>query len=96
MSALSRTREGACACAGEPGFGPCEGTIHAHHHTGGRGRGQKADDERTFPLCWKHHNDFHSATGGFRDKDKAWRREWQDRMVMLHAPIDFDSPDFPF
>jgi hypothetical protein len=48
--------------------------------------GQKSSDMRTFPLCRKHHHDFHNALGMFRDWDKNERREWQVRMGDLYEP----------
>ena len=66
----------------------CDGPIQVHHHTGGRGRGQKADDSRTFPLCMKHHAEFHNASGHFRDWSKTHRREWQDMMVARFTPAE--------
>ena len=75
----------------------------AHHHTGGRGRGQKADDRRTIPLCRVCHTDFHAACGFFKFYDKAARREWQDRMVERYqrrsrwetTSFYVDPPDVP-
>lgn len=67
----------------------CRGVVEAHHHTSGRGRGQKSEDRRSFPLCVKHHRrEFHApqwtgsrAQGSFYGWGKAKRREWQDAMV---------------
>jgi hypothetical protein len=58
---------------------------HAHHHTRGverkRGKGQKADDRETIPLCYRCHHDFHATAGAFKVWDKQWKRDWQDAMV---------------
>jgi hypothetical protein len=40
--------------------------------------GQKAPDTNAFPICAKHHDEFHRASGYFRYWSKADRREWQD------------------
>lgn len=69
---------------------PCRGIVEAHHHTGGRGRGQKSNDLRAFPLCKRHHTgEFHAPQWGgvsrakttFTGWGKQKRREWQDAMV---------------
>lgn len=73
-------------CRYVPFVQDCSGPTQAHHHTGGRGRGQKSEDERSMPLCSKHHREFHSATGAFGGWRKTERREWQDRMVELYKP----------
>lgn len=53
----------------------------AHHHTGGRGLGQRAHDHKTIALCFVCHDDFHQARGFFRGMAKRERREWQDDQV---------------
>jgi hypothetical protein len=56
----------------------CYGPIHAHHSTGlGRGKSTKNSDHATIPLCMKHHSDFHSLTGLFRDWDRERIAAWQ-------------------
>lgn len=49
-----------------------------HHHTRRRGKGQKADDKDSFPLCTYHHRCFHDACGCFKTWDKAKRGHFQD------------------
>lgn len=66
----------------------CEGPTEAHHHTGGRGMGQKSSDHRAFPLCRKHHREFHGAYGYFRTWDKEDRKAWQTAQVELYKPAE--------
>ena len=42
----------------------------------------KAPDCDTFPLCQKHHREFHDASGFFRGWTKQERRAWQDEAVV--------------
>jgi hypothetical protein len=72
---------------------PCSLEIDVHHQTGG-GMALKSSDERAFPLCHKHHMDFHAARGVFRDWDKARRRAWQDRLVETYTRILCDPEAF--
>lgn len=63
---------------------------HAHHEIGGgRGKGQKAPDRRTLPLCSQCHADFHALAGSFCDYTLAMKRELQeleiDRCAELFA-----------
>lgn len=53
------------------GWGRCEGVIEANHARKGVGMGRKAPDRETFPLCHKHHAEWHDANGTF----KGWLRE---------------------
>lgn len=59
---------------------PCLGDVEAHHPIGG-GMGLKTDDFRAFPLCQKHHWQFHSLLGYFKGWDKAQIKEWERWMV---------------
>ena len=63
----------------------CSGPIEAHHRTGA-GLALKADDHEAFPLCLRHHRDFHDAKGIFAKWTKTERKEWQNRMVAEYAP----------
>lgn len=66
----------------------------AHHATTGHGKGQKADDTRSMPLCNEHHDDFHRNRGPFRDWPKARRAEWQEEQiaaVLAIAPSRADT-----
>lgn len=79
-------RQDCCAPGCEGDCGP----INAHHHTRGsrrRGKGQKVDDRETMPLGWRHHMDFHAASGPFKHWDKAKRIEWQDGQVELFQSL---------
>jgi hypothetical protein len=81
---LTWIREQPCALRRYPipGATRCRGKVEAHHHTGGRGRGQISPDRKAFPLCARHHRpEFHDATGTFATWKKAQRRAWQDEMV---------------
>lgn len=64
-----------CAC-GKPG------PSHAHHETGaGRGKGQKAPDNRTIPLCFQCHRDFHQVGGRFDGFTFESKRLWQEMEI---------------
>ena len=71
---------GAC---GAPDF--CSGPIEAHHRTGA-GLALKASDHEAFPLCQKHHRDFHDSKGVFRSWTKQEKKEWQAKMVERYRP----------
>lgn len=94
MDRLEQLRTMECALTLYDPFAPHDGPIDAHHHTGHRGIGIKSDDSKTFPLCHKHHMDFHDAKGIFRDWNKQRRREWQDQMVEWYDRILCDPEAF--
>lgn len=55
---------------------------HAHHETGGgRGKGQKAPDNRTMPLCFQCHREFHSVSGRFDGFTFDGKRMWQEMEI---------------
>lgn len=61
--------------------GQCTGVgVEAHHSTRGRGVGQKSSDTAAFPLCMRHHAQFHRATGDFAGWDRRARAAFQDAM----------------
>ena len=87
-SHLAFVRSLPCANCGRPP--PSE----AHHSTAHRqGKGTKADDLDTFPLCTKCHRDFHDARGSFRSWGKDKRRAWQRNLVALYRAKAPDHPD---
>lgn len=92
-SELARIRECDCALVWED---PCLGVTTAHHHTGHRGLSRKSNDRRTFPLCAKHHDDFHTGSGYFSGWSKEERRIWQDVMVERYWPDEVDGQEMPF
>jgi hypothetical protein len=51
---------------------------------GRRGKGERAHDDQSFPLCARHHRQFHDHKGPFAGWSKAERRAWQDEQVRLH------------
>lgn len=52
---------------------------HAHHETGnGRGKGQKAPDNRTMPMSFRAHREFHDGKGHFEFWTADARRIWQE------------------
>jgi len=55
--------------------------VQAHHPTMGRGMSQKSSDAEAFPLCLQCHNDFHNASGFFRQWDHERRTAWQREMT---------------
>jgi hypothetical protein len=79
---LRWVREQPCCVHREEHYGP----IHAHHRTGA-GLGLKASDHETMPLCQRHHDEFHAATGYFRYWDKQQRREWQDETAQWYRKL---------
>ena len=64
---------------------PCSGPVEAHHRTGA-GLALKASDHEAFPLCQKHHRDFHDSKGMFRSWTKQEKKEWQLKMVERYRP----------
>jgi len=52
----------------------------AHHRTGA-GKGLKADDSQTLPLCDACHRDFHDHRGHFRRMTKDEKNAWQDSII---------------
>lgn len=58
--------------------GACDGPIHAHHAIH---RSQGGKDRDAVPLCHKHHEDWHCATGFFRDLTKEQRPMFADAMI---------------
>jgi hypothetical protein len=54
---------------------------HAHHSTTGRGKGQKADDDQAFALCFRCHQGLHDLNGPFEGWTQAMLREWQAEQV---------------
>lgn len=68
-------REQPC-CVG----GNCEGPVQVHHITGA-GLALRAHDHEGMPLCLKHHNELHGATGYFRMMKKDEKRAWQRAKV---------------
>lgn len=65
----------------------CSMIIEAHHPTGG-GLALKTPDSEAFPLCTKHHADFHALRGVFKGWTKERIHEWQKNMSDRFRPID--------
>lgn len=86
---LALLRAQQCAVAKE-----CFGVIQAHHSTYGRGMSQKTHDHDAFPLCAKHHAEFHCATGHFRNWNKAVRAVWQRMQSAKYRPKPYDPEVF--
>lgn len=64
---------------------------HAHHHTGRRGKSQRASDNDAMPLCWRCHRLFHDAAGPFQEWTKEQRISWQDDLVARYRGIYQDA-----
>lgn len=66
---------------------PHSGPIQAHHPIGlrwGKGMSTKSADALAIPLCAKHHRDFHSRTGWFRDgPEEAWQDYHVERVSRI-------------
>lgn len=80
---LAKVRKLPC-CAPRANFiGPeelyCKGDVVAHH------AGPKNNDSTAVPLCWRHHNDWHSINGNgvFKGWSKESRRAWADSAIIL-------------
>lgn len=65
---------------GVPGV-HCYGRTHAHHAGERPGMSRKAPDDTAVPLCLKHHEEWHNASGYFRHLDKDGRREWAEKAI---------------
>ncbi len=61
--------------------GDCYGRVHAHHAGPRPGTGLKASDDTAIPLCAKHHEEWHGASGFFRRFDRDLRRHWSDKQI---------------
>jgi hypothetical protein len=46
--------------------------------------GKRAHDHQGMPVCPQCHLDFHGANGVFKDCNRDWRRDWQDRQVQKY------------
>lgn len=64
----------------------CDGPVAPHHSTHGRGMGQRSHDHEAFPLCLKHHTEFHLGLGPFMNWTHEHRTEWQKEMVEIYRP----------
>lgn len=83
-------RKQKCVCQ------PCASKPDPHHSTvaptyapgerlpkqrsGLRGKAQKSADYYAFPLCPRHHGQFHKLTGYFDGWEKVDLRNWQENM----------------
>lgn len=98
MSRIKKLREFPCAIQDDPGWEPggdweCSPDLDIHHRTGA-GMALKADDEKTFPLCHRHHMDFHQQRGLFRLWSKEAKHRWQDEMIERYDRILSDPEAF--
>lgn len=90
MNNLERIRGMLCAMTGERiavrNCDGCWGPTEANHATYGvRGKGQKADNSLLFPLCLKHHTDWHDGKGYFWGWPKAVRVVFEREMLKAYA-----------
>jgi len=67
-----------CLLVGE---GHCSSVVEADHAGLDAGLNQKAPDRTCIPLCSRHHLDRHAATGYFRGREKAWKRDWREAAI---------------
>lgn len=92
---LQWLRASRCAC--QPCVSPAEphhstngSTVALRESSSGkqiggrRGKGQRCNDDQAFPLCARHHRQFHDLSGPFRDWTKQLIRAWQDEQVRIH------------
>ena len=61
--------------AGFTTYGTCAFPSQAHH------AGPKKNDSTAVPLCWGHHDQWHSGNGIFKGWTKADRRAWADAAI---------------
>jgi hypothetical protein len=67
---------------------PCaDRQIEANHSTRGRGLGQRTHDSKAFPLCGRHHRQFHDerVTGFFAGWTRDEVNRWQDEMSSKYS-----------
>lgn len=77
---LERLRAMPCALCDAPG------PSDAHHATFNRGLSQRGHDHEAFPLCHRHHMDFHNASGAFKEMTHEERDQWQRSNVAVYCP----------
>lgn len=65
-----------------------------HHHTGRRGKGQRAHDHDGMPLCTPCHVGFHMLTGRFKGWCKSQLRQWQDEQC-THYRAQYRPSEVP-
>ena len=63
-----------CWCGRSP-----SDVAHSNWYEHGKGKGVKANDEYTIPMCREHHNLFDTyALGVTREQSKAWfMQKWE-------------------
>lgn len=74
----------ACACH------PCPAPpreIEVNHPTYGRGLSQRGNDKDSFPMCGKHHRQFHAGKGYFEGWSREKRRAWQIEQAQKYQGI---------
>jgi hypothetical protein len=90
----------ACACH------PCAASpreIEVNHPTNGRGLGQRGSDVNAFPMCGKHHRQFHAGKlffdGWTRQERAAWQAEQARKYQALYdaalarGEVKLSNPD---
>jgi hypothetical protein len=60
----------------------------------GRGKGQRAHDSWSMPLCAKHHRQLHQLCGHFAGWHKEQLRDWQTAQVHEHRKRYLDNDIF--
>lgn len=87
-----------CLLAGLEGAGPCSSVVEPDHVGLDSGIGCKPPDDTCVPLCSAHHVDRHAHTGYFRDRPKAWIRDWRLNAIAetqaLHSGASFGEVVF--
>ena len=72
---------------------PCWGPVDPHHPKHGRvGAHLKPADSTAFPLCRRHHTEFHSLQGYFFGWCRERLKEWQGEMSEKHGGVIADRP----
>jgi len=85
---LNAVRELPCAVeairqlGGETTYGECPLPSHAHHAGRRPGVGMKAADDTAIPLCYRHHQQWHDASGYFHGMTRSERRKWSDERII--------------
>lgn len=79
---LSAIRQLPCCQCGHPA--PSQ-ACHSNFSEHGKGRGIKADDRYTIPLCYSCHYEFDTYQGRAREQAKKW---FLDRLKFIDEVLD--------
>lgn len=72
------------------GGGPSQ-AAHSNSSKHGKGRGIKASDEFTVPLCYKCHSAFDKFELGTRQESEAMFEQWLEKTELMMRRSDGDA-----